>query len=41
MLSAAGSPAGNEDLKAAAIELIDRGLPKTLRDLQLIDQPKP
>jgi hypothetical protein len=41
MLSAAGSPAGNEGLKAAAIELIDRGLPKTLRDLQLVDQPKP
>src|ERR1700760_4373314 len=41
MLSAAGSPAGSEELKAAVIELIDRGLPKTLRDLQLIDQPKP
>ena len=41
MLSAAGTPAGSDELKAAAIELIDRGLPKTLRDLQLIDQPKP
>ena len=41
MLSAAASPTGSEDLKAAAIDLIDRGLPKTLRDLQLIDQPKP
>ena len=41
MLSAARSPTGSEDLKAAAIDLIDRGLPKTLRDLQLIDQPKP
>lgn len=41
MLSAAGSPASSDELKAAVIELIDRGLPKTLRDLQLVDQPKP
>ena len=40
MLSAAGAPASSDELKAAAIELIDRGLPKTLRDLLLIDQPK-
>ena len=41
MLAAAATPAGSEELKAAAIELIDRGLPKTLRHLQLTDQPKP
>jgi hypothetical protein len=41
LLSSAGSAAGSQELKAAVIDLIDRGLPKTLRDLQLIDQPKP
>jgi hypothetical protein len=41
LLSAAGSPTGGQELKAAVVDLIDRGLPKTLRDLQLIDQPKP
>jgi len=41
MMSVAGSLASSDELKAAVIELIDRGLPKTLRDLQLTDQPKP
>jgi hypothetical protein len=41
LLSAAQTPAGSEALKAAVIDLVDRGLPMTLRDLQLIDQPKP
>jgi hypothetical protein len=41
LLPAAQDPGGSQELKAAVIDLIDRGLPKTLRDLQLIDQPKP
>jgi len=41
LLSAAQTPAGSDTLKAAVIDLIDRGLPKTLQELQLIDQPKP
>ena len=41
MLSAAQNPAGSDELKAAVIDLIDRGLATTLQDLQLIDQAKP
>jgi hypothetical protein len=41
LLSAAQNPSGSDALKAAVIDLFDRGLPKTLRDLQLTDQPKP
>jgi hypothetical protein len=35
------NPASSDELKAAVIDLIDRGLPQTLQDLQLIDQAKP
>jgi len=41
LLSAAQNPAGSDELKAAVVDLIDRGLAKTLQELQLIDQPKP
>ena len=41
LLSAAQNPAGSDALKAAVIDLFDRGLPKTLQDLQLVDRPKP
>jgi hypothetical protein len=41
LLSAAQNPAGSNELKTAVIDLIDRGLPQTLQDLQLIDQAKP
>ena len=41
LLSAAQNPVGSDALKAAVIDLIDRGLPKTLQELQLVDQSKP
>jgi hypothetical protein len=41
LLSAAQNPTGSDALKAAVIDLIDRGLPKTLQELQLVDRPKP
>ena len=41
LLSGAQNPAGSDELKAAVIDLIDRGLTKTLQDLQLIGPPKP
>lgn len=41
VLSAAQNPAGSDELKAAVVDLIDRGLTKTLQDLQLIDQARP
>jgi hypothetical protein len=41
LLSAAQNPAGSDELKAAVVDLIDRGLARTLQDLQLIEQPRP
>jgi hypothetical protein len=38
VLPGAQNPAGNEQLKAAVTDLIERSLPATLQDLRLIDR---